>query len=40
MTEDHELNELGFVTRMTAVDITLDSARTAAAVVDAKGQKP
>ncbi|MEU9672292.1 MULTISPECIES: CU044_5270 family protein [Streptomyces] len=40
VTEDHELNELGFVTRMTAGDITLDSARTAAAVVDAKGQKP
>ncbi|MEI5035672.1 CU044_5270 family protein [Streptomyces sp. S1A(2023)] len=40
VTEDHDLNELGFVTRMTAGDITLDRARTAAAVVDARGEKP
>ncbi|MCI4044541.1 MULTISPECIES: CU044_5270 family protein [unclassified Streptomyces] len=40
VTEDHELKELGFVTRMTAGDITLDRARTAASVVDARGEEP
>lgn len=40
VTEDHDLKELGFVTRMTAGDITLDRARTAAAVVDARGEVP
>ncbi|WP_404952106.1 CU044_5270 family protein [Streptomyces sp. ARC12] len=40
VTEDHELNEQGFVAKMTAGDITLDRARTAAAVVDARGEVP
>lgn len=40
VTEDHELEEQGFGTRMTEGDITHDRARTAAAVVDARGEEP
>ncbi|MDT0489229.1 CU044_5270 family protein [Streptomyces griseus] len=40
VTEDHEVKELGMVSRMTAGDVTDDRARTAAAVVDAQGETP
>ncbi|MFH9606320.1 CU044_5270 family protein [Streptomyces sp. NPDC017448] len=40
VTEDHDVKELGFVSRMTAGDITLDRARLTAAVVGARGETP